>query len=144
LCILYLSKTIPGSAKANRRKPKSCFGQVFNFKFGCFFVKSVIAWHRHACPHVELKAWPGFCPVSLSLSIIVLFLLLLSDFLFQVLLVQEDSEAKLNLENCNDAEASKAMIEALEAQFLKKADESEEHRDLLLGLAQEAAERNVI
>ncbi len=25
-----------GSAKANGREPKSCLGQVFNFKFGCF------------------------------------------------------------------------------------------------------------
>jgi hypothetical protein len=66
------------------------------------------------------------------------------DLFFKALLVREDSEAKLDLENFNDAEAAKAMIEALEAQFLKKADESEEHRDLLLGLAQEAAERNVI
>ena len=25
-----------GSSKANGREPKTCFGQVFNFKFGCF------------------------------------------------------------------------------------------------------------
>ncbi len=26
----------PGSAKANRREPKTCLGQVFNYKLGCF------------------------------------------------------------------------------------------------------------
>jgi hypothetical protein len=25
-----------GSAKANRREPKTCLGQVFNYKLGCF------------------------------------------------------------------------------------------------------------
>ena len=60
------------------------------------------------------------------------------------MLVHEDSDAKLNLENFNDAEASKLMMEALEAEFLKKAVESEEYRNLLLDLALEAAERNLI
>jgi hypothetical protein len=31
------------------------------------FVMSVIAWHTHARPQLELKTRPRFCPVSLSL-----------------------------------------------------------------------------
>jgi hypothetical protein len=30
------SKTQPGRAKANGREPKTCLGQVFKYKFGCF------------------------------------------------------------------------------------------------------------
>jgi hypothetical protein len=39
----------PGSAKANGREPKGCFGRVFNFKLG-HFVMYAIAWqiHKHA------------------------------------------------------------------------------------------------
>jgi hypothetical protein len=33
-------------------------------------VSSVIAWYRQARPHLELKTWPRFCPVSLSFSVI--------------------------------------------------------------------------
>jgi hypothetical protein len=30
-------KVNAGSTEAKRREPKSCFGQVFNFKLGCFY-----------------------------------------------------------------------------------------------------------
>ncbi len=41
----YVSlKEPPGSAKANGRKPKSCLGQVFNFKLG-HFVMYAMAWY---------------------------------------------------------------------------------------------------
>jgi hypothetical protein len=33
-------------------------------------VISKIAWHRQAWPHLELKAWPRFRPVSLCLSMV--------------------------------------------------------------------------
>ncbi len=56
-----------GSAKANGREPKSCLGRVFNFKLGCF-VMCVIAWPTQAQLSLELKTWPRFRPVSLSLS----------------------------------------------------------------------------
>ncbi len=32
------------------------------------FVKSVIAWHAQARPHLELKNRPMLCPANLSLS----------------------------------------------------------------------------
>ncbi len=34
------------------------------------FGMHVIAWHTHACPHLELKTQPRFCLVSLRLFII--------------------------------------------------------------------------
>ncbi len=34
------------------------------------FVMSVIAWHTHASPHLELKTLSRFCPVTLSLSML--------------------------------------------------------------------------
>ncbi len=55
-CKQYLSITISpknfayaGSAKANGREPKSCLGQVFNFKLG-HFVMYAMAWsiQKHA------------------------------------------------------------------------------------------------
>ncbi len=55
------------SMKANGREPKSCSGRVLNFKLGCF-VMCTIAWLIQARPSLELKIWPRFCPVSLSLS----------------------------------------------------------------------------
>ncbi len=57
-----------GSAKANGRemKMKSCLGQVFNFKLGCF-VMCTIAWPIQTRPSLEWKTWPRFRPVSLSL-----------------------------------------------------------------------------
>jgi hypothetical protein len=30
------SQPTPGSTKANRREPKTCLGQVVNYKLGCF------------------------------------------------------------------------------------------------------------
>ncbi len=32
------SKVLPERAKANGREPKSCLGQVFKFKLGCFIM----------------------------------------------------------------------------------------------------------
>jgi hypothetical protein len=31
-----LEMLIPGSTKADRREPKTCLGQVFSYKLGCF------------------------------------------------------------------------------------------------------------
>jgi hypothetical protein len=56
-----------GCAKANRTEPKSCLGQVFKFKLGCF-VMCTIACHIQAWPSLELKTRPTYHPVSLSLS----------------------------------------------------------------------------
>ncbi len=55
------------SAKANGRERKSCLGRVFNFKLGCF-VMCTITWLIQARPSLELKTWPRFPPVSISLS----------------------------------------------------------------------------
>ena len=52
---------------SNGREPKSCLGQVFNFKLGCF-VMCTIAWSTQAQPSLMLKTQPRFCPVSLTLS----------------------------------------------------------------------------
>jgi len=32
----------------------------------------VVAWHKQACTHLKLKAWPRFGPVGLSLPMIKL------------------------------------------------------------------------
>ena len=58
--------------------------------------------------------------------------------------MQENSEAKLSLEYFGDPEAMRLMMDSLEVEFLKKAEDCEDYRDLLLDLAQEAADRNVI
>jgi hypothetical protein len=56
-----------GSAKANRREPKTSLGRVFNYKFGCFGdVHGLI--YVDTRPHLTLKTRPRFRPVSLSLS----------------------------------------------------------------------------
>jgi hypothetical protein len=64
---LYLSYAQTGSAKAIGREPKSCLGQVFNFKLGCF-VRCTIAWPIQVRPSLQWKTRPRFRPVSLSLS----------------------------------------------------------------------------
>ncbi len=47
-----------GSAKANRREPKSCLNQVFNFKLGALLIMSVIAWYRQvSCNCVFQWSW---------------------------------------------------------------------------------------
>ncbi len=52
-----------GSAKANRREPKTYLGQVFNYKLGCFDdVHALI--YVEARPRLTLKTWPRFSPVS--------------------------------------------------------------------------------
>ncbi len=43
-----------GRAKANGREPKSCLGQIFNFKLGHFVIHA-IARHVQACPSLQLK-----------------------------------------------------------------------------------------
>ncbi len=53
--------------KDNGREPKSCLGQVFNFKLGCL-VMCTIAWPIQAWPSLELKTRLRFRPISLSLS----------------------------------------------------------------------------
>ncbi len=70
ICKKYMS---PGSAKANRREPKSCLGRVSNVKSGCFVI-CTIAWPIKARPSLELKTRPRFCLVSLSLSMMSLML----------------------------------------------------------------------
>ncbi len=40
---LITPHAVPGSVKAKGREPKSCLGQVFNFKCGCFLHYFAIA-----------------------------------------------------------------------------------------------------
>jgi hypothetical protein len=61
------TNTTAGSMKANGREPKSCLGQVFNLKLGCF-VMCTIAWSIQVQPSLQWKTRHRFCPVSLSLS----------------------------------------------------------------------------
>ena len=49
--------------KPNRREPKSCLGQAFNFKLGRF-VLSATEWHSRANPHLELKTRPRLPPIN--------------------------------------------------------------------------------
>ncbi len=42
-------------------------GRIFNFKLGCFDDVCVLIY-ADAHPHLYLKTWPRFSPVSLSLS----------------------------------------------------------------------------
>ncbi len=51
--------------EAKWREPKSCFGQVLNFQLN-YFVIGLTAWHKQACPHLELKTKPRVFPDSLS------------------------------------------------------------------------------
>jgi len=53
----------PGSAKANGREPKSCFGLVFSFKLGCF-VMCTIVWPNQVQLSLEWKTRLKFCPVN--------------------------------------------------------------------------------
>jgi hypothetical protein len=43
-----------GSEKALRNKPKRFWGQVFDFKLGCFAVKQGLRWVRKRL-HLKLK-----------------------------------------------------------------------------------------
>ncbi len=63
-------RVLAGGAKANGREPKGCWGQVFNFKLGHFVIHA-IAWYIQAHPTLELKTRQRFCPVSLSLSMVL-------------------------------------------------------------------------
>ncbi len=56
--------------KANGREPKSCLGLVFKFKLGRFLMYAIV-WHVQACLSLELETRPSFCPVSLSLSMLL-------------------------------------------------------------------------
>jgi hypothetical protein len=68
ILISFIDKrTFPVSAKANGREPKSRLGRVFNFKLGCFVVRT-IAWPIQVQPSLQWKTRPRFRPVSLSLS----------------------------------------------------------------------------
>ncbi len=62
-----------GSAKANRREPKTGLGQVFNFKLGCFDDVRLLIY-ADARPHLKLKTQPRFSPVSLSFSMVPYFI----------------------------------------------------------------------
>ncbi len=59
---------MPGSAKANGREPKSCLGQVINFKLGRHSIMYAVGQHVQALLSLELKTRLRFHPVSLSLS----------------------------------------------------------------------------
>jgi len=61
ICFVPTTSTSWGSMKANGREPKSCLGQVFNFKLSCS-----IAAKNHTQPFLELKTWPRFSPVNWS------------------------------------------------------------------------------
>jgi hypothetical protein len=59
--------TSSGCAISNGSKPKSCFSTIFNFKLGSLTSK------EHKCmsckmPHLKLKPWPRFRPVSSSMD----------------------------------------------------------------------------
>ncbi len=55
------------SVKANRRVPKSCLGQVFNFKLG--HSDSMYELNcADALSHLELKTLPRFSPDSYKFS----------------------------------------------------------------------------
>jgi hypothetical protein len=56
-----------GSAKANRREPKTGLGWVFYYKFGYFDGVHVFIY-VDAWQHLQLKTWPKLSPVSWSLS----------------------------------------------------------------------------
>jgi hypothetical protein len=45
-------------------KLKSCFGQVFNFRIGCFVVVLSLLLGLYKHPYLELKTRPGVCPVD--------------------------------------------------------------------------------
>ncbi len=49
---------IVGCTKANGRKTKSCLGQVFNFKIGCFYYECNFMVHTYTRPRLELKTQP--------------------------------------------------------------------------------------
>ncbi len=55
---LSLTSTLTGSAKANGKKLKTCFGRVFNYKLGCFdYVHEL--FYMDVCPHLQLKTRPS-------------------------------------------------------------------------------------
>ncbi len=56
-------KGAPCSTKATGREPKSCLGQIFNFKIGSIVI-SVNTWHGQASPHLDLKTRPRLSPIS--------------------------------------------------------------------------------
>jgi hypothetical protein len=69
ICIYFLGRNsyrclcVAGSTKANGREPKSCLGQVFNFKLGRFCYEWNCMTYT-SMPTLVLKTWPRFCPVS--------------------------------------------------------------------------------
>jgi len=59
-------KLCPGSAKANRREPKSYLGRVFNFKLGCFVVYNCMAYTSTAEARVENLALVLSCQLTFA------------------------------------------------------------------------------
>jgi hypothetical protein len=57
------------SIKANGREPKTCLGQVFSNKLGCFYDAHELIY-MDARTHPKLKARPRFSPVSKNSSMI--------------------------------------------------------------------------
>jgi hypothetical protein len=64
--MLFLTNLL-GSEKAYWSWPKSCLGQVFNFKLDSFADMNEL-YGANAKPYLKLKLGPRFCPASLSLS----------------------------------------------------------------------------
>jgi hypothetical protein len=60
------------------------------------------------------------------------------------LIVHEDSDAKLSFESFGNESESSKMLEELEVHVLANAAKNPEYRKIILELAQEAAEKNVI
>jgi hypothetical protein len=58
-----LFTAVTGSLKDNGREPKTCLGQVFNYKLSCLDDVHVLIY-MEARPHLQLKMWPRFIPVS--------------------------------------------------------------------------------
>ncbi len=59
----FLTRNTTGSAKANGRESKSCFGGVFSFKLCCFALGNVL---YGMSMHTELKTQHRFRPTNFS------------------------------------------------------------------------------
>ena len=58
--------------------------------------------------------------------------------------MNEDSGVNFDIEAFNDEAAKSKMIEDMETELLAKAEASPAYRELVMGLVQEAAEKNII
>jgi hypothetical protein len=54
---------LAGSSEANGRDTKTCLGQVFNYKLGCFDDVHILIY-VDSRPHLWLKTRPRFSPVN--------------------------------------------------------------------------------